>query len=140
MRQDFEGLLYLGKLSTEFKWMGHTFSIRTLTVGEILEVGLVHQAYSQTMMAAKAYQAAVVASCVEAVDGQSLPMPISNDKSDTELINKFRFILRSWFPPTLDAVYEQYLLLEARVDRVMRAMGKALGEANTVTTLTVTSA
>ena len=139
VRKDFEGLLYLGRLTDEFTWLGHHFVIRTLTVGEIVEVGLVHREFAGTLADAKAYQAAVVAACVESVDGQSLPMPLTNERTDTELINKFRYVMRSWFPPTLNFVYEQYLLLEAKVDRVIEAMGKARGSTDTTPTLIGTS-
>lgn len=126
-RQDFEGLMYIGKLTSTFEWLGHKFVIRTLSTDEILEVGIIHREYAGSLADVKAYQAAVVAACVESVDGKPLPLPLSSDPSDTSLINKFRFVNRSWFPPTLDVVYERYLLLEARVSQVIEAMGKASG-------------
>jgi len=126
-REDFEGLLYIGKLTDTFDWLGHRFVIRTLTTDEILEVGLIHKEYAGSLADAKAYQAAVVAACVESVDGRSLPIPLSNHPEDTSLINKFRFVNSSWFPPTLDAIYERYLLLEAKVARVIESMGKVSG-------------
>ena len=73
----------------------------------------------------KAYQAALVAACVVSVDGRPMPLPITNEPSDTPLANRFRYVMRSWFPPLLDGIYEQYLLLEERVARVLDAMGKA---------------
>lgn len=138
--QDFEGLLFLGKLTASFGWMGHRFVIRTLTVGEVLEVGLIHRDYVGTLADIKAYQAAVTAACVERVDNRSMPFPISNDSGDTPLINRFQYVIDHWFPPTLDAIYEEYLLLEARVEKVMAAMGKAHGWAISPRTLTGASA
>lgn len=125
VREDFEGLLYLGRLSHTFPWAGHEFTIRTLTTGETLEVGLLSQPYRGTLAEMKAYQAALVACCVTTVDGRAMPVPITDDPRDTAAANRFRYVLRSWFPPVLDAVYEQYLLLEERVARVLAAMGKA---------------
>ncbi len=135
VREDFEGLLYLGKLEATFEWMGHKFVIRTLTVGEVLEIGLLHKEYVGTLTDVKAYQAALVAACVVKIDRKSLPFPLTNEDDDTPLRNRFEYVLRSWFPPTLDAVYEQYLLLEERVERVMEAMGKAYGWTFTTRTL-----
>ena len=126
-RQDFEGLLYLGRLTDTFSWLGHTFTIRTLSSGEVLEVGLLHKKYVGTLADVKAYQAALVAACVVEVDGQPMPVPLTNAAADTALVNRFNYVLRSWFPPTLDVVYERYLLLEARVGEVIEAMGKASG-------------
>src|SRR5690348_6594372 len=64
VRQDFEGLLYLGRLTHTFNWLGHRFLIRTLSAGEILEVGLLHKPYIGSLADVKAYQAAVVAAAV----------------------------------------------------------------------------
>lgn len=135
VREDFEGLMFLGALSDEFEWMGHTFLIRTLRVGEVLEVGLLHREYVGTVTDVKAYQAAVVAACVMQVDGRSMPFPITIEDADTALRNRFQYVLDKWFPPVLDVIYEKYLLLEARVERVMAAMGKAHGWTFTTRTL-----
>lgn len=128
VHEDFDGLMYLGKLTDEFTWLGHKFLIRTLRTGELIEVGMLHKPYAQSEADAKAYQAAVVAACVVTVDGRPPPLPITNEASDTELRNKFEFVLRSWYPPLLDAIFERWLLLEARVDQVIEAMAKASGQ------------
>lgn len=126
-RQDFEGLLFIGNLSDTFDWLGHKFVIRTLTTGEILEVGLLHKKYGQSLADLKAYQAAVIAACVVSVDGRPLSVPLTNEVDDTLLANKFSYVLRSWFPPVLDVIYDKYLSLEERVQKVLDAMGKAQG-------------
>lgn len=140
VRQDFEGLLYLGRLTDSFTWLGHRFVIRTLSAGDILEVGLLHKPYVGSLADVKAYQAALVAACVVEVDGKPMPTPLTNERADTELVNRFEYVLRSWFPPTLDAVYERYRLLEARVEEVIEAMGKAPGWTVSTGTSNVTSA
>lgn len=127
VREDFEGLLYLGALTQQFEWMGHTFLIRSLHVGEVLEIGLLHREYVGTITEVKAYQAAVTAACVVQIDKRRMPFPITTDDEDTLLRNRFQYVLDHWFTPTLDAVYENYLLLETRVEQVMVAMGKAHG-------------
>jgi len=125
-RDDFQGLLYIGALTTEFDWLGHTFTLRTMTVDEILEVGLIAKDYVGSMGEVKAYQAAVVAGCVIKLDGKPMPIPLTDDPSDSGLRNRFR-VVKKWFPPALDAVYEEYLMLEARVGKVIEAMGKVSG-------------
>ena len=122
-RLDFEGLLYLGALTDTFTYVGHSFTIRTLTTDEVLEVGLLHKPYVDSLADVKAYQAALVAACVIKVDGKPLPLPITDDFADTPLANRFDYVRKHWFPPILDAVYEHYLILESRVDDVLRAMG-----------------
>lgn len=127
VRDDFEGLLYLGRLTSTFTWLGHEFTIRSLTSGEIIEIGLLHKRYVGTLADVKAYQALVVAASVVEVDGKAMPTPLTNEPKDTALLNRFRYVMRSWFPPTLDAVYEQFLLLERRVSEVIKAMGESQG-------------
>lgn len=123
VRQDFDGLLFLGKLEDEFYWLGHRFVIRTLVTDEILEVGLLHKQYAETLADVKAYQAAVAAACVVTVDGKPLPQPLSVDPSDTALRNRFDYVRKSWYPSVLDQVYQRYLMLEGKVDAVIEAMG-----------------
>lgn len=137
--QDFEGLLYLGRLTDTFTWLGHTFLIRTLVSGEVLEIGLLHKPYVGSLSDVKAYQAAVVAACVLEVDGKPMPVPLTNEASDTALANRFQYVLRSWFTPTLNVIYERYLLLEDRVERVIAAMGKASGWTGSTPTSSATS-
>lgn len=127
VREEFTGLLYLGKLSDKFFWLGHEFVIRTITTDEILEVGLIAKKYADTLADVKAYQAALVAACVVTVDGRPLPSPLTVDPSDTALLNRFQYVIKNWYPSALNAVYEQYLLLEAKVERVLDAMGEAPG-------------
>lgn len=124
--EEFEGLLYLGYLTRDFVWAGHKFSIRTLTTDEVLEVALLVKPYQGTLADAKAYQAAMCAACVVKVDERPLPAPITMDPSDTPLSNRFEFVRRSWYPLTLDAVYEEFLRLEQTVTEVIAAMGRAV--------------
>lgn len=124
-REDFDGLLFLGKLEDEFTWLGHRFVIRTLTTEEILETGLIVKPYRDTMAEVKAYQAAIVAGTVVSVDGRPMPTPLTMSPSDTPLRNRFEYVRRNWFPPTLDVVYERYLLLEDRARAALEAMGEA---------------
>jgi hypothetical protein len=134
VRDDFNGLLYLGKLQRTFEWAGHEFTIRTLTVGEIIEIGLMHKQYADSLADIKAYQAAVVAACVELVDRRPLPFPISDDPSDTPLLNRFNYVRDHWYPAVLDAVYTEYRVLEGTTAQVIAAMGKASGKAESILT------
>jgi hypothetical protein len=124
-RQDFIGLNFVGKLSRDFEWMGHRFKIKTLMTDELIQIGLVHAKYQQTLADVKAYQTLVVAACLDTLDGKQLPVPITNDVDLVEA--RFDYIKNHWYPWTIDAVYEEYLLLEVRVQKVIAAMGKVSG-------------
>lgn len=124
---EFKGLLYLGALTSEFDWTGHRFKIRTLHVGEFIEIGLAVKKYEGSMAFDRAWQAAVVAACLISIDGRPMPTPVTLDEMDTPFANSFRFVLDKWFAPTLEAVYARYIDLEVTVGRVVESMGKATG-------------
>lgn len=123
VRRELEGLLFLGKLTHTFTWMNHTFVIRTLVTDALLEIGMIHKPYVGTLGEVKAYQAAVVASTVVSVDGKPIGFSISDDVSD--IVDRFNYVKDHWYPPVLDAIYEEYLLLESKVNDVIEATGKA---------------
>lgn len=123
-RQDFEGLLYIGRLTDTFTWLGHTFVIRTLSDDDLLEMAILHKPYVGTVGEAKAYQTLMVAACVESVDGRPLPSALGPEEND--LVHRFNYV-RKWYSVTQDAIYERFLLLEQRVIEVVKAMGEAVG-------------
>ena len=61
------------------------------------------------------------------VYGQPLSLPLTHEPGDTKSLNAFRFVMRSWFPPVLDVIYERYYLLEITVREVIEDMGKVSG-------------
>lgn len=126
-RLDFEGLLYLGHLTDEFIWMGHRFTIRTITTNEYLEIALLHRRFAGTIGDVRAYTTAVVAACLVLADGQDIPLPLERTTRDVSLEYRFRYISEHWYPWIIDAIYERFQQLEGRVEQVMEAMGKASG-------------
>lgn len=122
-RVPFEGLLFIGKVSRTFKWLGHTFVIRTPRIDEILEIGQLHEPYNTSVADVKAYQTLMLAAIVETVDGQPLPIPISDDASPIQ--SRFDYLKRHWYPWTVDKLYNEYLILDAQVKAVHEALGKA---------------
>ena len=122
-RRDLEGLMYLGDLSKDFEWMGHTFSIRTLTVDELLKIGLITREYEGTLGSDRAYITAMTAASIQSVDGQPLVTPIG--PNDDILKAKFKYVKENWYSWTTDAVYHQLQLLELRVQEILDAMGEA---------------
>jgi hypothetical protein len=127
MKEAFEGLMYLGRLTQTFRFLGHTFVIKTLTTDETLQVGLLQRPFRDTMGDLRAYTAATAAACVVSVDGQPLPLPLTNLPDEDIMAQRFRYVRLHWYPVVLDRVYEEYLLLEAKVAEVIKAMGEALG-------------
>lgn len=128
-RDEFSGLMYLGALSKEFTWLGHRFLIRTLRSDELVATALLTKGYAETDGYLKACQGAIVAACVVKADGKPLPgVPLVTDDGQVGVLEtNFRYVMRSWFPPVLDRIYQEYVELELLVRKVMEAMGKASG-------------
>lgn len=124
-REPLEGLLFIGKLTREFNWLGHKFVIRTLRVDEIMEIGLLHREYVGTIGDVPAYRACLVAACIERVDGQPIALGLGPANSDLEA--RFMYVRTNWYQITIDTIYEQWLVLEGQSAEVMAAMGKVRG-------------
>ncbi len=121
-REALDGLLFLGKTTKSFRWAGHEFVIKTPTVEDLLEAGQLHKDWVGTISDVKAWQALIAAATVVSVDRQVVSVPLHED--DSALRAKFNTTIK-WYPWTLDAIYDQYLLLDAQVQEVILAMGKA---------------
>lgn len=116
MHQDLHGLMWVGYLSTKFEYLGHSFRIKTLTVGEELAVAQVVKDYADTMGFEKAAAAALVAACIETVDGRALMGKLGPGATGS-IEQKFDFITDSdegWYWPTIEAVYREYVDLQLR--------------------------
>jgi hypothetical protein len=124
VREEYEGLLFLGKLSKQFTWSGHRFRIKTLTTDEALEVGLVTKDYIGTSQENRAWMTCLVGACTVSVDGKYLPMSINPEESMVEA--HFNWA-KQQYPWTIDRIFEEFAELEATVKRVLDQMGKASG-------------
>jgi hypothetical protein len=122
--QDFHGLLYLGALRGDFRYLGHRIDIRTLRGSEELMIAILTREWADTMGFARAHATAMAALCTEAVDGQSLPVPLGETSDDMAWArDRFRYAQR-WYPFTVDIIFERYLELEGRMRKVIDELGK----------------
>lgn len=126
-REDFEGLLYLGRLEETFSLWGHTFVIRTLTTEQLAEIGQIVRPHEGSNAKNAVYQSAVVAASVVTVDGKPLPQSITIDNSDELTTVRYPYVLKKWMPPVREALYNRSMLLELKTRQVLHAMGEASG-------------
>ena len=122
----FEGLFYIGMLRSTPTWAGHSFVIRTITSDEALEVGLVAARWRDTAAESRAYGTALVAACLESIDGKPVPSSILADGT-SPVQYRFDWVKQKLHPPVVDYLYEEYRKLEVKVEEVLAAMGKAGG-------------
>jgi hypothetical protein len=125
----FHGLAYLGALTNDFEWLGHKFIIRTLTADEELAVPLLIREWENTVGAQRAYVMAVAALCTVTIDDSALPTPIAEEPGYAWAFQKFNYAKARWFHYTFDKIYEQYLVMEDQVRKVLDELGKASGQA-----------
>lgn len=125
-KQDFHGLLYLGALRGEFRYLGHKISIRTLQTSEELILALLTREHAETMGYARAHATGIAALAVEAVDGKPMPVPLgeTDDKEIAWARDRYRYAQR-WYPFTIDAIFDRYLELEQRAREVLQQLGKS---------------
>lgn len=125
-REDFSGLLFMGALHGWFEWCGHRISIRTLTTQEELLVARLTSEYEGGIGGTKAYATALAGLAVEAIDHQPMPVPLGEHPGVPYkwAMERFNYALR-WYPPTIDAMFDAYLRLEARQREVMNELGKS---------------
>ena len=126
--EDFEGLVFLGALTSRFEWLGHEFVIKTTTADDLLAVAQIIKPWQGTVGEARAYAIAMCAMSVVSIDGGELPIPVGSTTNDYAwAYQRFNYIKGRWFPPTIDKVYSEFLALEAKANAVVEAMEKASG-------------
>ena len=140
-REDFTGLLVMGALRGWFEWCGHRIAIKTLTTEEELLVAQLTREYEGGIGGTKAYATALAGLCVEAVDRQPMPVPLGEHPGQPNkwALERFNYALR-WYPPTIDAIFDAYLRLEARQRDVMAGLGKSSAQGDATPGLSARSA
>lgn len=118
--QDVSGLLYLGQLTEQVHWAGHTFLLRTLRLHEELAVGLVTKKYEETFTLGKAVATATVGAALEQVDGTPFAPPLGPDV-EVSIENKFSQASK-YFWPVIERLYEAHLELQGRQLNAFRAL------------------
>lgn len=123
-KNDFEGLAYLGYLTTTVRIPFHTFVLKTLLPIEKIEVADVCRSHEDSLAYAKSFKAAIVAASLLTVDGQPL---IVGEKQRNVVRQKYDYVVNTWYEPIIDLLYNSVNALEIRSLEVLKAMG-ILGE------------
>lgn len=125
LSQDVLGLVYLGKLTDVIDVYGHQIEIRTLTIGEELDIGLLTQPFESTAERGRAYMTAVAAACIETVDGRPLPIqPLGPSSRAAMLREKFTYMADRYHWETIKKIYDGYMLLQSRVVESLEELEK----------------
>lgn len=120
IRQNVEGLMFLGELYDDFDFCGHHFKIRTLRGDEELLAGLVCKEFVETAGQARAWIWALVSMCIVAIDDdENFCPPLTANKRDYALA-RFQYCTRKWFWPTAVHINQKYAELQAKQEEAMK--------------------
>lgn len=121
VREDVEGLIWLGYLEDEFDFCGHHFVIRTLRGDEELLASLVCKEFVETLGQARAWVWAQIAMALVAVDGdENFCPPVSSNKRDYARA-RFQYCTARWFWPVAAFINTRYgLLIERQQEAIQR--------------------
>lgn len=131
-RESVNGLIWLGFLEESVIAFGHEFVIRTLRVGEELQVSLLTKEFSDSMGVEQALATATVALSLKSVDGDSEFCPVAS-RSDYAR-QRFRYIQDNWYMPVITRLFESYLsLLSKQQEALERVEDLSTGSLNMFT-------
>jgi hypothetical protein len=103
--QDVYSLLNLGELSQEFDVRGHKVILRTLKVGEELEVSTFIQPFVGTIDEGRALATATIAASIASFDGGPLIRAVGPEEN--MLRKKFDFVREHMYWPVIRMLYEE---------------------------------
>lgn len=122
VREDVEGLMFLGELYDSFDFCGHRFTIKTLRGDEELLAAMITKEFVQTMGQERAWVWALVALSLVSVDGDTeFCPPLTNSKRDYSRA-RFSYVTGNWYWPLAVHVHDKYAKLLEAQDEAMRRM------------------
>lgn len=121
VREDVEGLTYLGYLTADLEFCGHNVTLRTLRAAEEIAAGVAVQPYRNTLKEPEAWAQAIVGLALTQVDGDEDFCPPVGPDLDAFARARYRYCGK-WFWPTIDYFYQGYGKLLARQLEAVRAM------------------
>jgi hypothetical protein len=116
VRKAVEGLVYLGQLTDEVDFCGHTFGIRTLRPQHKYAIAQVLQPYRNTVAEVDIFQNLHVATALTHVDGKQDFCPAIGPSIEDHVRGRLNYVTNSekgWYGPTLEFLWGRYILLEA---------------------------
>lgn len=120
LSSDLTTLLELGKLEDTFDLGGRKIALRTLKVGEELEVGLLTKEFQGTSEQLRSEITAVVSASIISVDGMPLVTPLG--PGDVSLRDKFNYVSKNYYWPVIRIIYQKYSELQDRVEEVLKEL------------------
>lgn len=119
-RESVTGLAWLGFLEDTVYIWGHEFRIRTLRVGEELQVGLLTKKYADSIGEENAVATATVAMALKSIDGDTNFCPQAM-KESAFAEQRYQWLQANCYMPTVIRIFEAYLgLIQEQRDILAR--------------------
>jgi hypothetical protein len=123
----FENLLTIGKLEKLVKIAGHSFHIRTINGDEEVQAGLIIKPFVGSDGYPRAYKIAILAACVEEIDGRPVYSPLGPQEDRLMMMRKKFDIWKEYYPVIQDLVYREITKLEEELNPLVEKLGKMSG-------------
>lgn len=120
LSNDLITLLELGKLEEVVHIGNRTIQLRTLTIGEELELGLLTKEFHGTSEQLRAEITAAVAASIIAVDG--MPLITSLGPNEETLRQRFDYVRKNFYWPVIRLIYQKYSELLERSEEALREL------------------
>lgn len=105
-----ESILTHGYFTTTVELGTNKVIIRTLKLGEELEVALATKKYQDTIEATRALIAATIGTSIVSVNGRPL-IPYALGQKDESVEAKFNYVTENFYWATIRALYDEYTKL-----------------------------
>lgn len=119
-RDDFRGLAFLGYLTDVVTIPQHEFVLKTLSVGEKIQVSQIVRPHEGTLGYGKAFKTAIVAASLVSIDGEAIMVA---EKKVSVILQKYRYVVNTFYEPIVDLLYLRCVQLENRQLEVMKELG-----------------
>lgn len=122
IREDVDGLVWLGYLEDDFEFCGHQFTIRTLRGDEELLAAQLTKEYVETLGQSRAWAWAIVALSLVAVDGDEAFCPPAGPDKRNYARARFNYVTSKWYWLTARTLFDRYTALQERQAKALEAV------------------
>lgn len=123
----FGQLLTVGQRSKTINVLGHTVTIQSLRVSDDLRIGLYCKAYEDTKAYQRAYQVAVCAAGIRAINGIPLYQSLTGAEGDDEVFDHKVEVLKDYYPVVITEIYRAVMDLDQEFVELAIKLGKLKG-------------
>jgi len=112
VRLPVRGLAFIGHITKDVHYCGHTFTLRTLYPAEKAAISIAIKEWRETIVEGEVWTNAQIAVALTAVDGDDHFCDATGPDLVEHVKNRLNYASKQWFQTTLSFLYARYLELE----------------------------